>query len=184
MRNVQKLTSSKLARIGAALVLMFTVLAVSTTADSATGSTIQTKGNTEVHLNVKILSSLRFVPGTIEVRSGEQLTLVHADATDDPHTLSIVEPGERPTTVDDVLNCGAPDTVCGTVFGTVGPQIVDQGKAQFINVSGRPGLDGHLDTLWLPAGTSIKVEVDAPAGTTLSYMCAIHAWMQGTIKVV
>jgi hypothetical protein len=37
--------------------------------------------------------------------------------------------------------------------------------------------------LWLPPGTSITVPVTAPSGTTLSYFCAIHAWMQGSITV-
>jgi hypothetical protein len=50
-------------------------------------------------------------------------------------------------------------------------------------VGGGPGLDARLDTIFLPPGTSISVTVDAPAGATLSFFCAIHAWMQGTITV-
>jgi hypothetical protein len=69
------------------------------------------------------------------------------------------------------------------VFTTVGPQIVDDTKSQFVDVSGGSGLDGRLDTLFLPPGTAISVPVTAPSGTTLSYFCAIHAWMQGSITV-
>jgi hypothetical protein len=82
-----------------------------------------------------------------------------------------------------VFECGAPGTLCEEVFNTVGPQITDETQSQFINVAGGPGLDGRLDTLWLPPGTSITVPVTAPSGTTLSYFCAIHAWMQGSITV-
>jgi len=41
----------------------------------------------------------------------------------------------------------------------------------------------RLRTVLLPPSTSISVQVTAPPGTTLSYFCAIHARMQGTIKV-
>jgi len=84
---------------------------------------------------------------------------------------------------DGVFGCGEPGTICDDVFSTVAPQIVDDTAAQFVNVSGGPGLDGRLDTLWLPDDTSISVPVTAAPGTTLSYFCAIHAWMQGSIKV-
>jgi plastocyanin len=117
------------------------------------------------------------------VRSGDQITLSHADQTNEPHTLTIVAADERPTDVEGVFACGEPGTLCDEVFTTVGPQITDQSRSQFINVSGGPGLDGRLDTLWLPPGTSISAQVTAPSGTTLSYFCAIHAWMQGTINV-
>jgi hypothetical protein len=36
---------------------------------------------------------------------------------------------------------------------------------------------GELDS------QSISARVTAPAGTTLYYLCALHPWMQGSIKV-
>jgi hypothetical protein len=30
---------------------------------------------------------------------------------------------------------------------------------------------------------SISIKVTAPAGTTLHFICAVHPWMQGTLKV-
>jgi plastocyanin len=180
---VHALTASRLGRLAAVAALAAVTMSIGTSASGATGKTIRTLGTEDVHINSKIFSNLRFSPGTTTLKSGEQITVVHNDDTDEPHTLTVVDADELPTDVEDVFECGAPGTVCDEVFTTVGPQIVDENVAQFINVGGGPGLDARLDTVWLPAGTSLSVPVDAPAGTTLSFFCAIHAWMQGTITV-
>jgi plastocyanin len=177
------LTSSRLGRLLAVAALAALTLSVGTSASGATGKTIRTMGTEGVHINSKIFSNLRFSPGSTTLKSGEQITLIHNDDTDEPHTLTVVNPGELPTDVEEVFMCGEPGTLCDEVFNTVGPQIIDESVAQFVNVGGGPGLDARLDTIFLPPGTSISVTVDAPAGETLSFFCAIHAWMQGTIKV-
>jgi plastocyanin len=183
MRSIRALTTSRLVRTGAAAVMTLASAALWTTNSAAAGKTLRTMGTEGVHINSKIFSDLRFSPGNTTVKSGDVLTLSHADQTGDPHTLTIVAASERPSSFEDVFNCGAPGTLCDEVFTTVGPQIVDDSKAQFVNVAGAAGLDGRLDTVWLPPGTSISVPVTAPSGTTLAFFCAIHAWMQGTIKV-
>ena len=58
-------------------------------------------------------------------------------------------------------------------------------KTYILN-QGKPGFNTRGDSLALaPAGPhkQAKVQVTAPAGTTLYYLCAIHPWMQGTIVV-
>src|SRR4030095_7188291 len=104
----------------------------------------------------RIFSNLRFSPGNTTIKSGQSITLIHADATDEPHTLTVANPGELPTDIEDVFSCGEPGTLCDEIFNTVGPQIVDENAAQFINVGGGPGLDSRLDTIFLPAGTSLS----------------------------
>jgi hypothetical protein len=153
------------------------------TAGGASDRTIRTEGTEQFVPNTKVSSNLRFSPGHTVVDQGDAITISHSDQTTEPHTLSIVNASDVPTTVEDVFGCGEPGTVCDEVFSTVGPQITDENVAQFVNVSGGTGLDGRLDTVWLPPGTSISVQVTALSGTTLHYMCAIHAWMQGTITV-
>ena len=56
--------------------------------------------------------------------------------------------------------------------------------------AGKPGLDSPGDSVAIlegpgaPAGhKSVTIQVTAPAGTTLHFLCAVHPWMQGTIKV-
>jgi plastocyanin len=183
MPTFGRLTSSMMLRVGAAVTVVVATAGLSMPAGGAPTKSIRTMGTEDVHINSKIFSDLRFSPGNANVKSGDVLTLTHADKTEEPHTLTIVDQGELPSDVDGVFGCGEPGTICDDVFSTVAPQIVDDTAAQFVNVSGGPGLDGRLDTLWLPDDTSISVPVTAAPGTTLSYFCAIHAWMQGTIKV-
>jgi plastocyanin len=180
---IHALTTSRAARIAAVVAVALASVFAFAATSSAQDKTIRTMGTEDVHINSKIFSNLRFSPGHTTLNSGDQLTLSHADATDEPHTLTIVDANDLPTDVEEVFGCGEPGTVCDEVFTTVAPQITDDTQAQFINVAGGSGLDGRLDTLWLPPGTSISVPVTAPSGTTLSYFCAIHAWMQGSITV-
>ncbi len=167
---IHALTTSRVARIAAVAAIALGSVFAFTGSSAAQDKTIRTLGTEDVHINSKIFSNLRFSPGHSTLSSGDQLTLSHDDATEEPHTLTIVNASERPSDVEGVFGCGAPGTLCET-------------KSQFINVAGGSGLDGRLDTLWLPPGTSISVPVTAPSGTTLSYFCAIHAWMQGSITV-
>jgi hypothetical protein len=181
---IQALTTSRVARIAAVVAVALASSVAFTGTSGAQDKTIRTMGTEDVHINSKIFSNLRFSPGNTTLNSGDQLTLSYADKLpEEPHTLTIVDASELPSDFEDVLECGAPGTLCDEVFTTVGPQITDETQSQFINVAGGPGLDGRLDTLWLPPGTSITVPVTAPSGTTLSYFCAIHAWMQGSITV-
>jgi hypothetical protein len=176
-------TLSRLGRAGVAAAVVLASTVFWSSSGAAVDKTIRTMGTEDVHINSKIFSNLRFSPGNTALKSGDVLTLNHADQTDEPHTLTIVDASELPSDVEGVFGCGEPGTVCDEVFNTVGPQIVDDSQSQFINVSGESGLDGRLDTLFLPPGTSISVPVTAPPGTTLAYFCAIHAWMQGSITV-
>jgi hypothetical protein len=180
---IHALATSRAARTVAVSAVAIASVFVFVASSAAQDGTIRTMGTEDVHINSKIFSNLRFSPGRTTLSSGDQLTLSHDDATEEPHTLTIVNASELPSDVEEVFGCGAPGTVCDEVFTTVGPQITDDTKSQFINVAGGSGLDGRLDTLYLPPGTSISVPVTAPSGTTLSYFCAIHAWMQGSITV-
>ena len=53
-------------------------------------------------------------------------------------------------------------------------------KNPVVNV-GEDGFDQVGDSVVL-MGKTTKVKVSAAKGKNLSYLCAIHPWMQGTIK--
>jgi len=157
------------------------VFSTTGTGTASNGRIVRTQGDEQFVPNAKIAATLKFTPGHITITSGENLTLEHSDKTEDPHTLSIVNASEVPSTVDDVFNCGAPGTICDEIFSQFPGE---PSGATFVNAAGTgSGIDGRLDTLFVVPGTSITEPVTAPSGTTLYFICAIHAWMQGTIDV-
>ena len=167
---------------GALAVVVVATATLFGAADSsaAGGNTVRTEGTAQFIPNSKLAFTLRFSPGHMVVKSGQTLTLEHSDKTDQPHTLSIVDANEVPGDIDAVFNCGGPGTVCDEVF-----QLFPQGPPPaFIDAPGTgTGIDGRLDTLFVEQGGSASAEVTAEPGTTLHFICAIHAWMQGTIDV-
>ncbi len=177
--------------------LLLSLVAVIGVAAMATGGvhnaagsdrTVRSEGTEMFVPNAKIMATLRFSPGHLVVNSGDTITFTHADKTEDPHTLSIVDESDVPTDIDQVFNCGAPGTVCDEVFQLFGatPGCNDDPALCPRIVEGPgtgDGLDGRLDSLLIFPGESIEAEVSAPSGSTLHFICAIHPWMQGTIDV-
>jgi plastocyanin len=159
-------------------VLVLALAANGASADASGGRTVTARGSDQFIPNVKIMATFHFSPGQITIGSGQTLTF--NDDTAEPHTLSIVDKADVPADSNAVFNCGGPGTVCNEVFNLFGAEPT---ASQFVDASGAVGLDGRLDTLFVLPGESISAPVSAPSGSTLYFICAIHAWMQGTIKV-
>jgi hypothetical protein len=111
-----------------------------------------------------------------------------------PHTFSLVTKSSLPKTKQAEKNCFTPKHICFSIAewqhfnpktekiglnpATAGPA----GWSTSGDTSGKKGdswFTGETKT-----GTHITQAVTAKAGTTLYFMCAIHPWMQGSIKVV
>ena len=121
-----------------------------------------------------------FTPGTVAIRSGGTLTL--KNTADQPHTFSIVAKKDLPRTRRQLGNCGAPNTICEKL--SLAHQIDQQGNpAKPVVDVGGPGIDQAGDSLVLTPKKSQTVNISAKKGTTLYFMCGIHAWMQGVLKV-
>jgi plastocyanin len=142
---------------------------------TAADQLIRTTGDERVVPNAMVQATLRFTPGFASVSSGDDVTWRHDDNATAPHTATIVE--EFPeATLDAIFGCGAPDQPCGQALAAHAV------SGQIVNVGG-PGLDTPGDSLLFFDNTSITATVTAPPGTTLKYLCAIHPWMQGEIRV-
>jgi plastocyanin len=141
---------------------------------SASSGTVFTRGDEKFVPNAMIQSTLRFSPGKVSASMGQTLTWTHADQTTAPHTVTIVDEADLPTSIDEVFECPACLSALDAHFAS--------GLNPIVNVGGT-GLDQPGDSLLLFPGESISAEVSAAAGTTLSYVCAIHPWMQGSITV-
>ncbi|HJZ60990.1 MAG TPA: hypothetical protein VKD47_02420 [Miltoncostaeaceae bacterium] len=144
-------------------------------------------GNT-VRINRFFQDNLRFAPGTITVRSGSRLTFSYGSRQEDPHTITIVPAGRMPKTAGQVFNCRVCQQLAtGHLKNPKAPPSDTNTIVHFVLNKGRPGLSTVGDSIAIsPQGThrTISIPVTAPAGTTLHFLCAVHPWMQGTIKVV
>ncbi len=140
--------------------------------------TVKTKGGEQFVPNAMLLGNIKFAPGPITVNSGDTATWEHADRTEDPHIITIVNEADLPTTVQEVLFCPLCGVTIGEHFPDGAPVFVreDDDDTEF-------GLDGVGDSLLIFDNESISAEITAPADTTLFYLCAIHPWMQGSIRV-
>jgi hypothetical protein len=168
--------------IVATLVLALAVLggsAIAAPKKAPKKATIQMKGKMSVKRNGFFRDGARFSPGKASIRSGGTLTL--KNRTEEPHTFSIVQKSDVPKTQSKILNCGAPGTACDAIFtahafdqnGEPAKPIVDVGAA---------GIDQAGDSIVVNPKQTVKVNVSAPKGTTLYFICGFHAWMQGQLR--
>jgi plastocyanin len=151
----------------------FVILTMFGSLANAGTAVVRTQGDESFQANALIMSTLKFAPGNATTSTGSSMTWTHADQTEEPHTVSIVEASDLPDEIEEALEC----EVCGEIFAAheaAGGPVVDVGAA---------GLDQPGDSLFFQAGESISAVISAPAGTTLYYLCAIHPWMQGSITV-
>lgn len=121
----------------------------------------------------------RFAPRNLAVRSGGQVRLANKTKTPDPHTISLVRRRDVPKTPAETFECEA----CGPFFeahqvneetGDVAVPVVDVGEEGF----DRPG-----DSIFVAPDEVVRFDVSAEAGTRLYYLCAVHPWMQGKLRV-
>ncbi len=125
-----------------------------------------------------------FDPASIAVQHGNRVRWVQVGPYEDPHTVTVVTKADLPQTFEESEACFAEAGPCGAALAAHFPAGEEGPLVRRVNV-GRTGLDQPGDSLWLePAvGNRISAPVTAPAGTTLYYLCALHPWMQGSIRV-
>lgn len=134
---------------------------------------------------------LRFVAPEF-INSGEELTILNTTNPRKvgPHTFSLVESSLIPKTKNARHRCFTPKHICMAIahwHGSNGHGPVKQNPAQ----AGESGWDteGNLTKKgdsWFTGSkpnATISQVVSAPAGTTITFMCAIHPWMHGSIEV-
>jgi plastocyanin len=142
--------------------------------------TIQMKGKLTIKRNKFFKDAEGFSPGTAQIRSGGTLTL--KNRFEAPHTFSIVKSSDVPRSPGKILDCGSPGTICDTIFTAHKPDADFNPQTPIVDV-GAAGIDQPGDSLFINPKQTLKVNVSAPKGTTLNFICAVHAWMQGKLRV-
>ena len=171
------------ATVGVAVLLLTMVAGGSVQAHSK--NTITAVNEFSFKRNKALNVEYRFKPGTLRIDSGERLTFRQGPVVPDvfppdPHTLSIVARDDVPDTIDEVLTCPA----CGPFFEAHDPGNDQEPPFTYVVNEGPPGLNQPGDSLLIDAEQRVtRARVTAPAGTTLHFICVIHPWMQGKLKV-
>jgi plastocyanin len=142
------------------------------------GAFVASLGDFRTTINRNIRLTFRFSPAHIEVDRGDRVTFVNAARLQEPHTITLARKSELPTNINEVLRCGAPGTACGPARDHDSDNLKLEDDSD-----GEKGLDGIGDSLFQRGNRSISRRVTASSGTRLHYVCAIHSWMQGHIKV-
>ena len=140
-------------------------------------NTITAVGGMKVKLNQFVTDEQRWDADRYSVQSGATVTLKDKSTEKQPHTLSLVR--KLPKTMAQIMGCEA----CGPLMGAhqVNEETGEVGVA-LVN-EGADGFDVAGDSIYLPPKGKVTFKVTAKAGTKLTYFCAVHAWMQGTITV-
>jgi plastocyanin len=132
--------------------------------------------------------NLRFTPFKQTVRKGATVTVTRKDLSQgEPHSISFVKKSQLPRTDKAINKCAGnngPGGICLKIAiahqfdprtGNVAKPTVDVNKR---------GVDGPGDSFYIaPTQKKLTFQVTAKKGATLYYLCAIHPWMQGSIKV-
>ena len=131
-----------------------------------------------------------FGPST--VHEGEVLRVVNGTSPSmvGPHTFSLVTKGSLPKTQKQRKECFTPGKICMGIahwYGLKGEEspknpIVEAG-AEGWDTMGTATKKGD-SYFFGKKGASVEQVVSAKAGTTLYFICAVHAFMQGSIKVL
>lgn len=159
-----------------------------TASPKAGGITIKAtdKGATYV-INKSVTDKMYFSPGNATVKSGQTLTFEYdGKPGEEPHTITIVAEKDLPKTTAQMNNCTICNkTAAGHLKNPKAPPGPTNDIAHWVVNTGKTGLDGPGDSIAIEGAKhrSVTIKVTAPAGTTLHFICAVHPWMQGTIKV-
>jgi hypothetical protein len=130
--------------------------------------------------------TMRYKDDVVTVKSGGRITINNKGPKDEPHTFSIVKHSDWPK------NLAAGDAcfekgICGRLAGE--HQFPEgQGPPKVITVNhGAAGFNTVGDSIVIAPrgeqGSTQFIQVTAAKGKTLYFMCIIHPWMRGQIKV-
>ena len=185
-----KLKKSRAALAGVPLAALLVVLALVVPTASAAEYPESPESVTTLENKMEGKKMGFFGPTT--VHEGEELRVVDDTMPSmvGPHTFSLVTKSSQPKTPKLRKECFTPGKICMGIAGWYGLKGEEAPKNPLVK-AGKPGWDtmGTVkkkgDSYFFgKKGASIEQVVSAKAGTTLYFMCAVHSWMQGSIKVL
>jgi hypothetical protein len=130
--------------------------------------------------------------GPSTVHEGEVLKVVNNTSPSmvGPHTFSLVTKSSLPKTAKQRKTCFTPGKICMGIAGWYGLKGEENPKNPLVQAGGagwntmgtvKKKGDSYF---FAKKGESYEQPVTAKAGTTLYFICAVHPWMQGKVKVL
>jgi hypothetical protein len=141
---------------------------------------IKAVGSIKAKPGFYIQDMLRYTPYTSSVKSGGTISLTAGKGGlgEGPHSFSLVKKSQLPKTAKQINKC----KVCQQIAQEHGADPNSEAPPQKPFIDGGDGFNKPGDSTFFD-GKAQKLKVTAKKGTTLYFMCAIHPWMQGSIKV-
>lgn len=141
------------------------------------GAKIQIRGGMQFKQGHHVMDDQRFV-GTTTVKRGGTIKVVNKSTAPDPHSISFVAKKNLPKSFEDMGN-----PAIGALMGAHEVPEGDGPPGKPVVNAGAEGLDAAGDSYFFQGKRySIPVAKTAKKGT-YHYLCLIHPWMQGTVKV-
>jgi hypothetical protein len=149
--------------------------------------TVKQKFSQKMVPNRYVKDGLRFDKDVYTVKSGGTVILKMTAVQEGPHTLSVVKKKDLPKNAAEANNCA----ICGQLAQAHGADPNTQGPPKFtyledgVGQNTPPNLDkpGDSGIAGPNKGDTLSFHVTAAPGTTLHFMCIIHAQMQAKIQV-
>jgi plastocyanin len=164
------------------------VASAAKTAAASKNVTVSEKQSVKFKVNRYVQDGLRWNKDSYTVKTGGKVTFLMNVVGDGPHTFTVVKAKDLPKTSAQIGNC----KICNTLGKAHGANPNSQAPPKFAYLENGvgskkvPNLDKPGDSGFLPPkkGAKITFPVTAKAGTTLSFICLVHPWMQAKVKVV
>lgn len=175
-----------LALLAAVSLIAAAISATTASADKAetaqSSARIDIVGGVKIRPGVSVSDTQRFTPRTRTVSPGATVTIRNRATTQDPHTFSLVRRTQLPRTPGQLNRCFE-GGVCGQLFQAHEVPEGDGPPGKPVVNVGEDGFDQVGDSVVFAGRDPVRVKITAARGTNLSYLCAVHPWMQGRINV-
>jgi hypothetical protein len=174
------------AAVALALALVVPGLAAGSASTASASATVPT-------ISIKMVKGKMGFFGPKTVVAGEELRIVNQTNSKmvGPHTFALVTKGSLPKTSKARQLCFTKGHICLAIAEwqgfnkkeevTINPAEAGAAGWDTMGSVTKPGDSWFTGT---KPGASFEQVVSAAPGTTLYFMCAIHPWMQGSIKVL
>jgi hypothetical protein len=137
--------------------------------------------------NRYVQDGMRFDRDVYAVKSGGTVELRMTAPQEGPHTLTVIAPRDVPKNAAQAFNC----KVCNKLAKAHGADPNSNAPPRFrflengVGQNTPPKLDrpGDSGIVFPQRGDAVKFKVTARKGTTLTFICIVHPWMQAKLKV-